>query len=472
MSAELVPSTVTSYAAERIQIIAKRILTTENLLPIEEKFDLYPKQRKAGDIGDIVTRMRESVTIEMVEAEVLDPKRGQPSRSTIAFELSYDAESPQKAQNVANELVSLFLSENIKLRTEKAAGATEFLSEEANRLSEQISVLEAQLAAFKVKHTGRLPELINMNLGFLDRTQREMETVEQQISTLEQRRLELQSQLVQVEPNSGTSPAGRLRELQAQYVSASAIYSPEHPDVSKLTREIQALERELGIADSRTAVEGDLRSLRAQLAAAQQTYAAEHPDVVRLKTSIAALEQKLSRPSTSAKGPTLRPDNPAYIAIKTQLDTIEISLRSEIERRERLREKLGEYESRVVQTPLVEQEKLAIQREYDQAVKKFNEMKGKEMLAGVGEQLEKESKGERFSLVEPPDLPRLPIKPNRIGIFLLGFVLSFGTGVGYAGVVEFLDRSVRGSRGVVAVLGAPPLAVIPPIGSDDLHARA
>jgi uncharacterized protein involved in exopolysaccharide biosynthesis len=45
MPQELVRSTVTSYADERVQVISKRVMTTETLLGIIRRYDLYPKQR-------------------------------------------------------------------------------------------------------------------------------------------------------------------------------------------------------------------------------------------------------------------------------------------------------------------------------------------------------------------------------------------------------------------------------------------
>jgi len=45
MPQELVRSTVTSYADERVQVISKRVMTTETLLGIIRRYDLYPEQR-------------------------------------------------------------------------------------------------------------------------------------------------------------------------------------------------------------------------------------------------------------------------------------------------------------------------------------------------------------------------------------------------------------------------------------------
>jgi succinoglycan biosynthesis transport protein ExoP len=459
---DLVQSTVAGYASERIQIIAKRALTRDNLMRIAQQVDLFPDLRKAGDTNDLVERMRKGVLIDMRDAQVNDVRDGTPGKAQIAFELSYEASTPEAAENVAKELVALFVAENVRIRTGEAEGASEFLGQESQRLSQKISELEAKLAEYKARNVGRLPELMNMNMTMLDRSQRESDETERSIYALEERKLLLQSQLAQVEPYAGNSPGGHLKELETQYLSASSIYSPDHPDVVRLRREIASLKRELGVTDERAALEEEYKKVRSQLSVAEQKYGPDHPDVTRLKKMVAAAEARLAKTKDPSQlGFTIKPDNPAYISLKTQLDTVDLNLKEAKERRMQLQKKAGDYENRIVQTPRVEQEGLALQRDYDNAVKKFRELKDKELQAGVAEQLEKESLGERFSVIEPPQRPTRPERPNRPAIILLGLMFSLGGGIGYASYAEYMDRTVRGSRSVLAVLRAPPLALIP-----------
>jgi uncharacterized protein involved in exopolysaccharide biosynthesis len=307
---------------------------------------------------------------------------------------------------------------------------------------------------------------MNLNMSLMEQTQRELENLDRAIVSLEERRVLLQGQLASVEPYSGTGPGGRLKELQSQYVAAVAVYSPDHPDVTRLKREIELLRKETGLNEEQEAVESELKRVRADLDRLRNTYAADHPDVVRLTKRRALLEEKLRASSrSSALGVALRPDNPAYIALKTQLDTVELSLKATREQQTRAREKLTDYEMRIVQTPRIEQEGLTLRREYENAVAKFKEIRDKQLHAEVAEQLEKESKGERFSVVEPPNRPTAPVRPNRLGILLLGIVLAGGAGISNAAYAEYRDQSIRGARAIVAILQSPPLAVIPYIAN-------
>lgn len=460
---ELVRSTVTGYANQRLQVLQKLVLTNANLLQIAHKFGLYPeKDRTEANDRKIAGKLRAGTKIEAVSANVTDPRSGTSMMATISFKVSHDADSPEVAQAVTNELVKLFLNENVRIRTQHAESTSGFMGAEEERLREHLAELEAKLAAFKERNTGRLPELMNMNMQLLERTQREIEDTERQIYNLEERKLLLQGQLAQVEPFTGRSPGGRLREAQTDYMTAIAKYSPDHPDVVRARREVEALKREAGVQDGQASIEAEFRKTRADLASARERYAESHPDVVRLKTSLAALEGQLkSAPATTQSGFAMKPDNPAYIALQTQLDTVNLNLKAAKEQRQRAREKVGDYERRVVQTPRVEQEGLALQREYDGASKKYREVKEGLMGAQAAVDLERGQRGGRFSLLEPAQLPGSPHAPNRRAFILLGLVLGFGAGIGYASYSEYMDRTIRGSRTVVAILNTPPLAVIP-----------
>ncbi len=459
---QMVSSTVTGYAAERIQVLSQRILTTENLRNIVKKLDLHSGKSDGDGDYEMIETMRRNVVVEMVSAEVGDP--GSKARqATIAFNISYESESPEAAEKVARELVSYYLKGNQQLRAEKAEGTSEFLADEASKLSQKITVLEQELAQYKERNVGKLPEMMGLNMSMLERTQKEVEDADRQIASLNDRKVILEDQLAQTNPFSGESPTARLRELETNYLRSAAQYSLEHPDMVKMRREIQLLTKQLGAVDSTDKVTRELNAARDELAKARREYGDDHPKVAALQRTVATLEDNLVTMANNINRTTAieKPDNPQYLAVQGQLKTLALTMKSEVDLREKLREKLRLYEQRVEQTPQVEQEGLALRRDYDNAVKKYQELKGKQMVAELGQELEKGSRAERFSVVEPPRLPVLPIKPNRIGILLLGIALSFAGGIGSAAIAEFADTSVRGVKGMMRVMGAPPLAVVP-----------
>jgi succinoglycan biosynthesis transport protein ExoP len=469
---ELVQSTVTSFAAQRIQAISQKVMARPNLMDIINQYRLYEDERQRLTTEEIIAEMRENIGLEMIEAAVVDPRSRQPTAATIAFQLSFRGENPNQVQKVANELMSLFLEENLKERSEKASETFAFLEDESVRLSREIKALEEKMATFKEQHVNTLPELSQLNQSLMERTEREMTEIDNQIRAQQQTKIYLQGQLAQLKPygaDMALDPATRLQALRTQYLGMLARYSSEHPDVLRMQREIEGLEQETGGVNSAASQLERVEALRGELATLRQKYSDQHPDVVKLERQIAALENSAShtaRTSSLASAAADNPDNPAYIQLAAQIEAADTQIRSLEDKKQQLRDKVAEYERRLVQTPQVEREYRNLSRDLQNAIVQYQGVNTKKTAAQIAQQLEKESKGERFLIVEPPILPEEPVSPNRPAILFLSFVLALASGVGYAALAESLDDSVHSGKTLISAVGAAPLAVIPYLETD------
>lgn len=480
---DLVQSTVTSYAGERVQIVSQKVMTAENLGRIMERYDLFADTRRDFGLAYAVREMQNDIEFETISANVADARGGRAQEVAIAFSLSFDHPSPEIAQAVADDIIQLFLEENVRDRKETAQKTSDFLEQEAGKLSGQIDVLEEQLAEFKETEGHRLPELMNFNLERMKSTEERLRNQEESIRTLEQQRLYLQSELASTEPYAAMfsstgervmTPADRLRVLEAEYVGLAARYSPTHPDRVRVERELAALRQAVGASD-----DGNLgRRLvqqQAELQSALDRYSEEHPDVKRLQRAVAATRAELAKQGKGGSDwvPGVSDaNNPSYVQLQTRLAATEADLRSARVTRDELLASLKDYEQRITESPQIEREYKTLTRDYTNAVTSYQDILAKLGAARLAEALETESRGERFSLIEPPPLPRKPYKPNRLGLLFLGFVLSVGGGMGHAVVREALDKRVYGPKVVQSIIGSPPLAVVPYIETEvDRHRR-
>ena len=474
---ELVQSTVTSFASQRIQAISQKVMARSNLMEIIRQYKLYEEELKRLTTEEIIEEMRENIGLNMIEAEVVDPRSGRPTAATIAFQLSFSGENPSQVQKVTNELMSLYLKENLKERSEKASETFAFLSDESERLSRKISVLEEKMAAFKEQHVNTLPELSQINQQIMERTEGEISNIDGQIRAQQQTRIYLLGQLAQLKPygvDISLDPATRLQGLRTEYLRLLARYSAEHPDVIRTKREIEGLEQETGNVDSSAEQLKQIEALRGELATLRKKYADQHPDIVKLERQIKSLEVSVSStPKTSslASAAADNPDNPAYIQLAAQIEAADTEIRSLQEKQQRLKEKIAEYEQRLLETPQVEREYRTLARDLQNAIDEYQNVHAKEVSAKIAQQLEQDSKGERFVIVEPPILPEEPVSPNRPAILFLSFVLALGCGIGYAAVAESMDDAVHDSNSLAFTLGAAPLAVIPYLETDSEASR-
>jgi uncharacterized protein involved in exopolysaccharide biosynthesis len=475
---EFVRSTVTSFADERIQVISQQVMTRATLLDLADRYGLYAKERQRETSEEVLDRMRRDIKLTLIGAD--NPNRN-GGKSTIAFSLSYESESPASAQKIVNELVTLYLNENVKNRQRKAAETTSFLDEEITRMTKRIAELEQTLAQFKQRNQGRTPDYSTTNLFASERASSDIQRLERDIAFVEERKQQLESQLADTKPVAPlaggvvSEPEDRLKLLQLQLTSLTSTLNEDHPDVKRTRREIAKLKIETGLNEDATDRETKLRELKASLALLRQKYSDEHPDVVKLKRSVASIEEAIRTGDAAGRdadkvGKARKPDNPAYLTLRAQVETINAQLQSMRAERVELKERMKLLDSRVSVTPEVEREYLEVTRDLDTSRVRFRELREKQMQAQLSEQLERDRKAERFTLIEPPVFPEKPYRPNRSLILAMGLVLALGAGVGSGALREAVDQTVHGPRDIVRTMQIPVLSVIPAL-ADPLTLR-
>jgi polysaccharide chain length determinant protein (PEP-CTERM system associated) len=409
--ADFVMTTVTSYAEQRLQSIHQRIVSFPRLLDLINRFNLYPGLKNKRTDEEIVAKMREDITLEPISIEAAD-RRTRTTAVTIAFTLSYEGKNPGTVHRVANILTSMFLEENLQVREKQARETTKFLENEMEKVKDDLSKLEAKMAVFKGAHMNELPELLQVNMQSLNNIENNIDRLNEQLRSIKEREGYLQTQLASIPRDVDQS---RLAELKAQLAHLSARYSDRYPDVIKTKAEIAELEK-------------------------QRNNSAES--------------------SVQANNP---PDNPAYITLASQLSSTQADIVSVKKQIQAANETATKSRTRIANTPKVEEAYNAIYIERNNTQFKYDDLMRKHMEARVAQGLEKEQKGERFTLIDPARLPEKPYKPNRMAIMLIGFVLSIGAGVAWASLKEVNDQSIRDSDSLTRATSFPVLAVIPEI---------
>lgn len=414
ISADLVSANNSTFADERIEVIRQRVMTREHLMRIIDKYHLFADAGKLLTVSEKIDEMRSAINVALVSAAVKG--RGQV---TIAFRLSFEHKRAEVANQVANELVTLFLDENIKQRTERANETTEFLTQEANKLRVELETLENQLADFKQANSNALPEHQELRMNMLSRAELELKEVDRDYKTAHEELRFLELELSAASAGGATKPDASgaaadlpqdLGSLKAEYVRLLSLYKEAHPDVRAVKRKIAALEA-AGGAGGVAPVSMDVARVQARIAATQ----------ARIE-SLSGQKQSLLR-------------------------------------------KMEAYEGQILETPQVERGLITLMRDHDNARKKYEEIRTKEMSAKISESLEQENKAERFVLLEPPLMPEKPVRPNRKKVVALGFFLALAGSGALVMLLEMINQRVRGVDALASVLGRRVLVSIPYIST-------
>jgi len=220
----LVEPTVTAAATERIQVIQQRLMSRDNLVPIMNKFGLFPSQRQWMSGTELLDLMRDRAEIQLLDIDALiaPTKDGKPAplvrpnnikNSAIAFTVSFDYENPESAMRVANEFLTSILSEDVKARTARASDTTQFLSQEVKRLQDKIDSIDAQIAQIR-------KDAADPTKGAAEDS--------------EEHKLQITD----------------LTKLRESLTQATAVYSDAHPVVKSLKKRIAALEQQITRVDN------------------------------------------------------------------------------------------------------------------------------------------------------------------------------------------------------------------------------
>jgi polysaccharide biosynthesis transport protein len=468
---EFVRSTVTGFAEQRIQSLSQQILSRVKLWEIIKQFNLYPDLREKLTREEILEKMRDNIKLETISAEVGGKKRrqsGQPE-VTIAFSIAYRGNDPGMVQKVSGMLASLYLEQNLKTREAQAQSTTQFLEAELKQLQERIKDLGSKITAFKEQHEGLLPEQQNFNREQAARLEMELKQIDNGIRNAEERKIYLAGQLATVKPETAIigvtgerimAPADRIKALEVAMADLQSKFSPDHPEVRKAQREIAELKKLTGQSGaSASERQKKATQLRAELAQLQGKYSDQHPEVKKLKTEIARLEREPESGSTP-KPTVSAPENPLYISLTTQIKSADVDISSIRSQQASLKEKLQMYRQRLEDAPKLEQEYIALMRDYQNASSKHQEVMNKILESRISEGMEEHQKGEKFTLIDPASFPEKPVSPNRWLIFLAGVILSLGAGVGTVALAEHLDHSVKSSDELARLTGLPVLGSI------------
>jgi len=444
-----------SYADQYVQNLKGIVLTDNNLRKMAEEHNLYPGYE---DDSAMLARLRRDIGVNIVTTTILDPRTGREREVVDAFTLSYDNRSPERAQKGATWLVGAFLAEHRRQRQGRASNAAEFYAKEAERIRTHVASLESKLAEFKRANAGQLPELTEVNMTIMDRTEAQLDTNEQQARSLRQERVFLAAQLEQA--RSAGPDSGSLRQLEDQYARMRSSYDEGHPDMIALRRQIDSLKYGTS-ASTGTSLRSQLNSKRSTLAEARQRYGEEHPDIRRLQRDIATLETRIKN---GERGDVEMSDGtPVGMQLRTQINAVDSQLASLSAQNAALRAKLSGIERNVTAAPTVEREYSNVTRDLASARDKYQQLLDRQMDAEIGQAAIAGGRADEFRLVQAPMMPGGPAKPARLAILLIGFAASIVLALTATVAAEALDPKVRGARDIRELLLVSPLVAIPAI---------
>lgn len=409
----LAASTVQTQATEQLQIIQQRILTRAQLLEMANELEIYagspPSQRMSAD--EIVTDLRDRIRINTTGGG----QGGSGQQATIV-RVSFEAPTAQLSSVVTNELVTLILQEDVRMRTGLAGQTLDFFVQEVERLDRELSDLGAEILKFQEENLTSLPESLTFrrtqqatNEGRLQQLDRDDAALRDRLNRLVQ--LKASGGSLPSTQGANTTPEQRqLQTLKDQLANSLTVLSPTNPKIPPLRAQIAALEKVVNEQLAGGALD----------AAGQQLSA--------LDIQIADLEGQLK---------------------------FNASVRADLEaEQEDLRLSIEATPGNAIKLDTLNRDYAALRTQYDTAV-------ANKARAETGDMIEALSKGQRISVIEQAVTPLQPTSPNRLAIAAGGVGGGLALGLGLVVLLELLNSSIRRPVDLTAKLGITPFGTLP-----------
>lgn len=400
----LAASTVRTSASEQLEVIRRRLMTRANLIDIANKFEVF------GDDPD----MSPDEIVAQMRAKTQMRSKGRPLVMTISF----SSAKPRTTANVVNEYITLILDANVKLRTGQAEETLSFFEQEAERLDNELSIINERILEFQNANAGALPENLEYRLN---------------------RQSSLQERLARLERDKA-----RQKEQRDRIVTAFE----ETGRVDQNNRNLSPEEKEL-------------QKLQGELENALVIYSANNPRVQLLQAKVDNLQAAIAASAgADAQGndPQLTLYNVTLADIDAQLENIDIESAQ-------IKTDLAALQASIEQTPKNGIALRSLQRDYTNIQSQYNAAVSRLATASMGERIELSSKGQRVTVVENASVPSQPTSPNRPMIAAAGIGGGLALAIGVFILLELLNSTLRRPVEVVKQLGVTPLSTIPYIES-------
>ena len=442
----VVPNSNTDVTSA-LQAMKQEVLSRTQLLRMITDFGLYPKQRKRLAPEQLIELMNDN--IDIVPLNENPQKR---DKDIDAFKISFTAESGLLAQQVTNNLTSLFINEYLRTGAEQATNTTSFLHQQVEEKGKELQVQEERLRDFKLQHVGELPEQQQGNLGILTGLQAQLTNTTASLDRAQQQRVFLQAQLEATPRRRSTSDPGGIAVPPT--LNPLANTSPLATAQNDLAR---------------------LETARSQMMG--KGYTAQHPDMSRNQREIELAQAKVRRlqaeaptpekappapPAVAGTRPTIDPtDDPAVSQLKSSLEANRVEIANLTKEQNRLKGIIGQYETRINQTPVREQQQAGILRDTEVLRQQYSELQKKEQESQLATNLEKQQGGQQFRLIDPASLPIVPSSPKRMKMSMGGAAAGLALGLALAFLMEMRNTSYRTEKEVVKHLDPPFVLGVP-----------
>lgn len=410
---------------QQVVMLSRTLISRPNIEKLVRMADVDLKAETKTDHEEIVERLMKTLQIKSTERDNL-------------YTLSFRDSDPDKAKQVIQAMVSIFVESSLGASRKDTDSAKVFLNEQIKAYEKKLEDAEARVKDFRIRNidtqsadgrdaAGRLADLGAQ----LDKAKLELREAE----------------------NARDAAKASLRAEKGQGVNASA----------------QSLLQESELANATPELDARIQAQKQSLDALLQRYTDQHPDVLSTRRIIKDLEEQKRKAMRELRSTAFAASGVATAAFNNSLAYQEMNrvlAGSEVQVAA-LRARVAEYAARVNQArnqmknaPQIEAELAQLNRDYAIHKKNYEDLVARREAANMSGNLETASAVVDFRLIDPPRVSPRPVWPNRLLLVSLALVAALAGGLFTAFAAAELRPVFHGAGQLRNKIPLPLLGVV------------
>lgn len=434
---DYIGSLVRQSVADRIDFARQQLRSRTFVERVAQEFQL-------GGVGANIEQVLDAV-ISSTEVTVVPPN---------VFKVGFYSLDPNVAQAVTRRLAERVMQTNDTFRQERVNTADQFLEEELRQAADDLANAEQALRAFNQTHFPGVPEQ-GVNIETLTSMQAQLAAAQS----------DLQATVDQSKAYERTLTEHRELKLATTEPRPAP---PAPPPTVIVTTE-----------PTMSPLQMKLAQRTAELAALLTRYTSEHPDVSRLRREIADLESQIAEnpppkvPSLPAVLPNLQTKPLPEIDVSVDFYEAEVlreqeRIKREISRKEastkELSRRIAAYGQRMNMAPGVMQELATLTQTRETARQRHSYLSTRKLNSDLSGKVDTSANNKTFTTIDPPNLPQRPVRPNRVMLTTAGCLGGFLLGISLVLARELFDPTLGDEESAAQQLKMKVFTSIPIVG--------
>ena len=369
----------------------------------------------------LIGALRTGITITAQGDNLLEIK------NRISLKDISDHQTAYITRNVTQQLIDIFVSENLIGNRTDTAEALSFLDNELARRAKELAEVDRKRVLDVQQTMGSIPGAGTLDQR-MDQARGELANIDSQLMTAQ---------------SSAASMNGQLAATPAQIPAAVANGAPT------TDQRIGAIEANLADATSRGWTE-------------------KHPDVIAMRAQIAALRAQQAREGGRNQGPMT--PNPVYVSLRSMQAERQGTVAALVARKAQLESVTQLITERQLNAPQSAANQAQLDRDYSVLRDQYNKLLADREAAKLRADATSKTDGVRFRVIDQPSMPSGPAAPNRTMLLTGVMIGAIIAGVGIAFAKSQLANVYTTTQQLARASGLPVLGSISEVITPDLRA--